>query len=116
MRVQNKVASRARKKKVLKHAKGYVGGRHALHKTAMETVERGWKFAYRDRKNKKRTMRGLWIQRINAAVRPHELSYSRFIFGVQKAGIEIDRKALAELAVSDPSAFAKVVEAAKAAL
>ena len=118
MRTQNNVASRERRKKIRKRAKGFVGGRRVLLKAAKETIHRAWVFAYRHRRTLKREMRGLWIQRINAAVRVHDagLNYSRFIHGVQKAGIEIDRKALAELAVADPPAFGKVVQAAKAQL
>ena len=91
-----------RKKQVLKHAKGAFGARSKLWKAAKENVERGWKYAYRDRKNKKRDFRRLWIVRINAAARQHDMSYNVFINGLSKAGIEIDRKILADIAVRDP--------------
>lgn len=96
-------------------AKGYVGGRRKLFRTAVETVERALAFAYRDRKVKKREFRKLWIIRINAAVREHGMSYSRFIDGLGKAKVGLDRKVLSELAISDPNGFAKVVELAKQA-
>jgi large subunit ribosomal protein L20 len=104
--------TRQRRKKVLKKAKGYVGGRHRLYKSANETVLRAGAFAYRDRKAKKRLSRGLWIVRINAACRAAGTTYSRFMAGLRKAGIMLDRKVLAELAVSDPAAFAKLAETA----
>ncbi|MBI2203095.1 MAG: 50S ribosomal protein L20 [Candidatus Rokubacteria bacterium] len=106
--------TRQRRKKVLKKAKGYVGGRHRLYKSANETVLRAGAFAYRDRKAKKRLSRNLWIVRINAACRMAGTTYSRFMAGLKKAGILLDRKVLAELAVSDPAAFAKLAETAKA--
>src|SRR5215475_6696861 len=106
--------TRQRRKKILKRAKGYVGGRGRLYRTAAETVLRAGAFAYRDRRLKKRTARALWIVRINAACRNVGLSYSRFMAGLKKAGILLDRKILAELAVSDPTAFAKLAETAKA--
>jgi len=106
--------TRQRRKKILKQAKGYVGGRHRLYRTAAETVLRAGAFAYRDRRQKKRLARGVWIVRINAACRQVGLSYSRFMAGLKKAGIGLDRKVLAELAVSDPAAFAKLAETAKA--
>lgn len=115
MRSINIVASRRRRKKMLKHAAGNFGSRHALIRTATETVERGWAFAYRHRRLFKRDMRSLWIQRINAAVRPLGMNYSRFIQAANKAGIALDRKALAELAYNDPAGFAAVVKAARAA-
>ena len=105
-----------RKKKIFRVAKGYFGGRKNLYKTAKDAVERGWEHAYRDRKKKKRNFRALWITRINAAVREHDMSYSRFINGLKEAGIELDRKALADLAVRNPAAFGAVVEQAKAGL
>jgi large subunit ribosomal protein L20 len=105
-----------RKKQVLKHAKGAFGARSKLWKAAKENVERGWKYAYRDRKNKKRDFRRLWIVRINAAPRQHDMSYSVFINGLGLAGIEIDRKILADLAVRDPQAFGALAEKARAAL
>lgn len=106
--------TRQRRNKVLKKAKGYVGGRRRLYKSASETVLRAGAFAYRDRKRKKRLARALWIVRINAACRQAGLSYSTFVHALKKAGIQLDRKILAELAVSDPSAFAKLAETAKA--
>ena len=106
--------TRQRRKKILKQAKGYVGGRRRLYRTAAETVLRAGAFAYRDRRLKKRTARALWIVRINAACRGVGLSYSVFMAGLKKAGILLDRKILAELAVSDPTAFAKLAETAKA--
>ena len=106
--------TRQRRKKVLKQAKGYVGGRRRLYRTAAETVLRAGAFAYRDRRQKKRAARALWIVRINAACRGVGLSYSRFMAGLKKAGILLDRKILAELAVADPAAFAKLAETAKA--
>jgi large subunit ribosomal protein L20 len=106
--------TRQRRKKVLKKAKGYVGGRHRLYRTAAETVLRAGVFAYRDRRQKKRRARGLWIVRINAACRQAGLSYSAFMHGLKKAGILLDRKVLAELAVADPTGFAKLVETARA--
>ncbi|HEX5971017.1 MAG TPA: 50S ribosomal protein L20 [Gemmatimonadaceae bacterium] len=105
-----------RKKQVLKHAKGAFGARSKLWKAAKENVERGWKYAYRDRKNKKRDFRRLWIVRINAAARQHDMSYSVFINGLGLAGIEIDRKILADLAVRDPQAFGALADKARAAL
>jgi large subunit ribosomal protein L20 len=105
-----------RKKQVLKHAKGAFGARSKLWKAAKENVERGWKYAYRDRKNKKREFRRLWIVRINAAARQHDMSYSVFINGLGLAGIEVDRKILADLAVRDPQAFGALAEKARAAL
>ena len=105
-----------RKKQIMKAARGAFGARSKLWKPAKETVERGWLYAYRDRKNKKRTFRRLWITRINAAARIHGLSYNQFVHGCGKAGIELDRKVLADLAVSDPAAFGAIAEQAKAAL
>lgn len=105
-----------RKKQILKHAKGAFGARSKLWKAAKENVERGWKYAYRDRKNKKRDFRRLWIVRINAAARLHDMSYSVFISGLGLAGIEVDRKILADIAVRDPQAFGALAEKARAAL
>ena len=105
-----------RKKQILKHAKGAFGARSKLWKAAKENVERGWKYAYRDRKNKKRDFRRLWIVRINAAARLHDMSYSVFINGLGLAGIEVDRKILADIAVRDPQAFSALAEKARAAL
>ena len=105
-----------RKKQILKHAKGAFGARSKLWKAAKENVERGWKYAYRDRKNKKRDFRRLWIVRINAAARQHDMSYNVFISGLGKAGIEIDRKILADIAVRDPQAFGALADKVRAAL
>ncbi|MEE9606424.1 MAG: 50S ribosomal protein L20 [Myxococcota bacterium] len=112
-RVKRGVAAKKRRKRILREAKGYYGGRGNLLKTAREAVEKGWRYAYRDRKQRKRQFRVLWIARINAAAREHGLSYSRFINGLKLAGVEIDRKILAELAVSDPGAFGELAELAK---
>jgi large subunit ribosomal protein L20 len=115
-RVSTNVARLKRKNKILKHAKGYFGRRKNLYKTAKEAVERGWVYAYRDRKNRKRDFRRLWIVRINAAARQHELSYSRFMNGLKLAGVEINRKLLADIAIRDPEAFSSLAETAKAKL
>ena len=106
--------TRQRRKKVLKKAKGYFGGRRKLYKTAAETVLRAGAFAYRGRKQKKRAARSLWIVRINAACRQVGLSYSKFMAALKKAGILLDRKVLAEIAVRDPQGFAKLAETVKA--
>jgi large subunit ribosomal protein L20 len=106
--------TRQRRKKVLKQAKGYWGGRRRLYRTAAETVLRALAFAHRDRRAKKRQFRSLWILRINAACRALGLPYSSFMSGLKKAGVILDRKVLAELAVSDPAAFARLVETARA--
>ena len=105
-----------RKKQILKHAKGAFGARSKLWKAAKENVERGWKYAYRDRKNKKRDFRRLWIVRINAGARLHDMSYSVFMNGLKQAGIEIDRKVLSDLAINDAAAFGALAEKARAAL
>ena len=105
-----------RKKQILKHARGAFGARSKLWKAAKENVERGWKYAYRDRKNKKREFRRLWIVRINAAAHQNDMSYSVFMNGLHKAGIEVDRKVLADLAVHDPAAFTALAEKARAAV
>ena len=115
-RVKSNVARLKRKKQIMKAAKGAFGGRSKLWKAAKETVERGWVYAYRDRKAKKRDFRRLWIVRINAAARLNGMSYSTFIQGVQAAGIEVDRKILADLAVKDAAAFTLIAEKARAAL
>jgi large subunit ribosomal protein L20 len=115
-RVKRSVASRKRRRKVLQAARGYVGAKHSSYKSAKEQVERSLVYAYRDRKARKRTMRRLWIIRINAAARGEGLSYNQFVAGCRKAGIELDRKVLADLAVADPAAFGKIAEQAKAAL
>ncbi len=113
-RAKGGAKTRQRRKKILKKAKGYVGGRSRLYRTAAETVLRAGAFAYRDRKAKKRTARRLWIARINAGCRAAGLTYSVFIAALKKAGIGLDRKILAELAVRDPGGFAKLAETAKA--
>ena len=113
-RAKGGAKTRQRRKKILKKAKGYFGGRRKLYKTAAETVLRAGAFAYRGRKLKKRAARGLWIARINAACRAAGMSYSVFMAGLKKAGILLDRKVLADLAVTDPGAFTKLTETAKA--
>ena len=115
-RVKSNVARLKRKKQIMKAAKGAFGGRSKLWKAAKETVERGWVYAYRDRKAKKRDFRRLWIVRINAAARLNGMSYSTFIQGVQAAGIEVDRKILADLAVKDAAAFTLIADKARGAL
>ena len=109
-------ATHRRHKRLLDHAKGNRGARSKLFRRAQETVERGWKFAYRDRKARKREFRQLWIVRINAAARFHGLSYSKFMAGLKRANISLDRKALADVAIHDPEAFAKVALLAKESL
>jgi large subunit ribosomal protein L20 len=108
--------SRRRRRKILKRAKGYRGARHRLYRSAHEAVMHAGQYAYRDRRTRKRDFRRLWIARVNAAVRGDGLTYSRFMQGLRRAGIELNRKMLADMAVNDPSAFATVVEQAKAAL
>ncbi len=108
--------SRERHRKVVRQAKGYYGRRKNVYRVAVQAVEKAGQYAYRDRKRRKRTFRALWIQRINAAAREHGMTYSRFIDGLGKAGIEIDRKMLADLAVREPEAFKALVEKAQAAL
>lgn len=108
MRVRKAVKSRRRRKKILKLAKGYRGGRSKLYRTAADAVDKALQYAYRDRRRRKRDFRRLWITRINAAARLNNLSYSRFIQGLKHARVEIDRKILAELAVSDPNAFSRL--------
>jgi len=115
-RVKRSVHARKKRRKVLEQAKGYWGLKSRSYRYAKEQVEHSLVYAYRDRKNKKRTFRRLWITRINAAARAEGLSYNQFVNGCRKAGIELDRKSLADLAVSDPKAFAAVAERAKAAL
>jgi large subunit ribosomal protein L20 len=115
-RVKRGVTSHARHKKIVKLAKGYRGRSKNSYRLALQRVEKALQYAYRDRRNRKRDFRGLWIQRINAGVRQHGLTYSRFIDGLKKAGIELDRKVLADLAVRDPEAFAAIVAQARAAL
>ena len=115
-RVRSNPVRLKRKKQIMKAARGAFGARSKTWKAAKETVERGWRYAYRDRKNKKREFRRLWIMRINAAARQHDMSYSVFINGLEKSGIEIDRKILAEIAVNDPAAFAVIAEQVRSAL
>ena len=112
-RVKNSVATRARRKKVLKRAKGYFGSKHRLFKSAQEQVMHSERYAFRDRKQKKRDFRKLWITRINAGCRENGISYSRFIDGLNKAGVEVNRKMLSELAIYDKEAFANLVKVAK---
>lgn len=115
-RVKRSVAGRKKRRKVLAQAKGYRGLKKSHYRYAKEQVDRSLSYAYRDRRNRKRTMRSLWIVRINAAARANGLSYNRFISGVQRAGIELDRKSLADIAVNDPQAFTAIAERAKEAL
>ena len=116
MRVKGGTIHRARRKKALKQAKGYFGSKHRLYKTAKEQVMHSGAYAYRDRKNRKRDFRKLWITRINAACRMNEISYSRFIDGLNKAGVDINRKMLSEIAINDMDSFKKLVEVAKKGL
>ncbi len=113
VRVKNSVATRARRKKVLKKAEGYFGSKHRLYKTAHEQVMHSERYAYRDRKQTKRNFRKLWITRINAECRVNDISYSRFIDGLNKAGVEVNRKMLSELAIHDKEAFKDLVKIAK---
>jgi large subunit ribosomal protein L20 len=115
-RVKRSVHARKKRRKVLEQAKGYWGLKHSSYRYAKEQVEHSLVYAYRDRKAKKRNFRRLWIMRINAGARANGLSYNQFVHGCSKAGIELDRKVLADLAVSDPQAFAQIAEQAKAAL
>lgn len=114
-RVKRGVIAHARHKKILNMAKGYRGRNKNVFRVAVEKVEKALQYAYRDRRAKKRNFRSLWIQRINAATRLHDMTYSRFISGLNKAGIELDRKVLADIALKEPANFAKLVEAAKSA-
>ena len=114
-RVSRGVTARARHKKILKRAKGYYGRRKNVFRVAVQAVERGMQYAYRDRRKRKSDFRGLWIQRINASVRMHGMTYSQFINGLKKATIEIDRKILAEFAVNQPEVFKALVEKAQSA-
>lgn len=115
-RVKGGYTTRRRRKAVLKLAKGYVGSKHTIYRTANEAVMRAMQYAYRDRKQKKRDFRKLWIQRINAAAKENGLKYSLFICGLSRAGVEVNRKMLADLAVNDPKAFTEFVEIAKKCL
>lgn len=112
-RVKNGAVTKARHKKVLKQAKGYFGSKHRLYKTAKEQLMHSGQYAFRDRKQKKRDFRKLWITRINAACRQNDISYSRFIEGLNKAGVEINRKMLSEIAINDPKMFVELVKTAK---
>lgn len=115
-RVKRGVTARARHKKVLELAKGFRGRRKNVYRIAKQAVMKAGQYAYRDRRNKKRVFRRLWIARINAAARSHGVTYSRFMAGIKKAAIEIDRKVLADMAVNDPAAFGSIVEKVKAQL
>ena len=112
-RVKNGAVTKARHKKVLKQAKGYFGSKHRLYKTAKEQLLHSGQYAYRDRKQKKREFRKLWITRINAACRQNDISYSRFIEGLTKAGVEVNRKMLSEIAINDPKTFTELVKVAR---
>lgn len=112
-KVKTTVARLKRKKKIMRAAKGAFGGRSKLYRSAKDTVEKGLRYAYRDRRAKKREFRRLWITRINAAARQHDLSYNRFMAGLKGAGVEINRKILADLAVRDPVAFGELADVAK---
>jgi len=115
-RVKRGVTTHARHKKIVDMATGYRGRASTNFRIAIEKVEKGLRYAYRDRRRKKRDFRGLWIQRINAGVREHGMTYSQFIAGIKRAGIEIDRKVLSDLAIREPAAFKSLVDQAKAAL
>ncbi len=115
-RIKRGVTAHAKHKKVLKAAKGYFGRRKNTIRIAKQAVEKAGQYAYRDRRTRKRNFRALWIQRINAGVREHGMTYSRFIDGLAKAGIEVDRKVLSDLAIKEPEAFKALAEKAKAAL
>ncbi len=115
-RVKRGTTTHARHKKVLDLAKGYRGRSSTAYRIALEKVEKGLQYAYRDRRNKKRDFRGLWIQRINAGVREHGLTYSQFINGLKRAGLELDRKVLSDLAIREPESFAAIVATSKTAL
>ena len=115
-RVKRGVTTHARHKKVLKQSKGFVGRSSTTYRAALERLEKSLQYAYRDRRNRKRDFRGLWIQRINAGAREHGLTYSQFINGVKRAGIELDRKVLSDLAIREPAAFAAIAKQAQEAL
>lgn len=115
-RVKRGVTARARHKKVLSQAKGYYGRRRNAFRVAKQAVTRAGEYAYRDRRQRKRQFRALWVTRINAAAREHGISYGRFMYGLKRAGVELDRKALADLAIVDKAAFAALAEQAKASL
>ena len=115
-RVKRGVTTHARHKKVLKQSKGFVGRSSTNYRIALERLEKSLQYAYRDRRVKKREFRALWIVRINAAVREHGLTYSRFIAGIKSAGIEMDRKVLAAIAIDDPTSFSEIVKAVQAVI
>ncbi len=115
-RVKRSVHAKKKRRKILKHAKGYVGARSRLYRVATEAVERAWCYAYAHRRRRKRDMRRLWIARINAGARLNGLTYSRLIDGLTKAGVRINRKVLAQMAVNDPEGFAQITSIAKASL
>jgi large subunit ribosomal protein L20 len=115
-RVKRAVHAQKKRREILKQAKGYYGAKSRTYKAAKEQVQHSLQYQYRDRRNKKRDIRRLWITRINAAARQHDLSYSRFMNGLKVAGIELDRKVLADMAVNDSAGFAQLVELAKGAL
>lgn len=115
-RVTSQVARHKKKRKIREQSKGYFGARSKLYRTAKNAVERGWAYAYRDRRQRKRVYRRLWIARINAAAREHDLTYSRFMNGLKVAGVELNRKVLADVAVRDPEAFGDLIAVAKEAL
>jgi len=115
-RVKRGVTTHARHKKVLELAKGYRGRNGSAYRIALEKVEKALRYAYRDRRNKKRDFRGLWIQRINAAAREHGLTYSQFMHGIKLAGLELDRKVLSDIAIREPEAFAAIIGTIKTAL
>jgi large subunit ribosomal protein L20 len=115
-RVKRSVNAKKKRRAILESAKGYHGSRHIRHRVAKEQVMHSGVYAYRDRRDRKAQFRRLWIARINAAVRPHGISYSRFVNGLKHAGVEVDRKILADMAVRDPAAFASLIEVAKTAL
>ena len=115
-RATNAVARRRRRKKTLAQSKGYYGSKHSSYRFANEQIMRSGQYAYRDRRNRKREFRRLWITRINAAARQHEMSYSDFIHGLNEAGIEVNRKMLADIAVNDPEAFRRFAEVAREAV
>lgn len=115
-RVKRAVSARKKRRKLFKRVKGFVGSKKKINKVAQEALGRAFNHAFRDRKNRKRDFRRLWIVRINAAARAHEVSYSQLIRGLKAAGVDVDRKVLAELAVTDPAAFARLAETARAAV
>lgn len=116
MRVKGGTVTRARRKKILKHAEGYFGSKHLLFKTAKEQVLHSWQYAYISRRTVKRDFRRLWIRRISAAAKANDISYSRLINGLNKAGIKINRKMLSEMAINDPKGFSALCETAKKAI